>query len=183
MICMRLRNRRRSRLPSDARSMPSNRTLAAGRFDQPQDCPAGGRLAAAAFADEAERLAAVDVEADAVDGADVIDRPAEEATPDGEMDLRFSTARSGRVFSATHVVSAARGVCSHGWPIAASSDFGCSSAPRPSAVSSRKRSAVIFFSRIRISPSIRSTAMKSSTVGRRRYFVSSRGRQASRPFV
>ena len=34
-----------------------------------------------------------------------------------------------------------------------------------------------------VSPSLRRSSMKSSTVGRRRYFVSSRGRQASRPFV
>ena len=98
--------------------------LAARGFDQPQQCPAGGRLAAAAFAHEAERLAFVDLETDAIDSADVIDRRGR-AVHDctGKWTVRFSTSRSGRVFSATAVVSAARGVCSQGWPIAASSDL------------------------------------------------------------
>ena len=39
------------------------------------------------FADEAERLAAVDVEADVVDGADVVDRASEDAAADGEMNF------------------------------------------------------------------------------------------------
>ena len=42
--------------------------LAAGRLEQPGEQPAGGRLAAAGLADQAERLARADVEVDAVDG-------------------------------------------------------------------------------------------------------------------
>ncbi len=61
---------------------------AAGRLDQPQDRPAGGGLAAAALADQAERLPAVDVEADAVDGSDMIDHAREDASADGKVDLQ-----------------------------------------------------------------------------------------------
>ena len=47
----------------------------AGRLDGAQDAARGGGLAAAALADQAERLALVDVEVDAVDRAHVADRP------------------------------------------------------------------------------------------------------------
>ena len=41
--------------------------LARGRLDEPQDAAPGGRLAAAGFADEPQRLAGADLEADTVD--------------------------------------------------------------------------------------------------------------------
>ena len=53
--------------------------LAAGGGDQAEDRAADGRLAAAGFADEAERLARRDVEADAVDGLHVADGAREHA--------------------------------------------------------------------------------------------------------
>ena len=43
--------------------------LAGRRLDQPQDAAAGRRLAAARFADQAERFSLLDREADVVDGA------------------------------------------------------------------------------------------------------------------
>ena len=48
---------------------PSKRDLAAGRLFEPQDQPADRGLAAAGFADQAERLAGIDVEADVLDRA------------------------------------------------------------------------------------------------------------------
>ena len=56
-----------------------------GRLDEPQDEPTDGRLAAARLADQAERLAAPDVEADAVDGLDRGDRPLHDPAPDREV--------------------------------------------------------------------------------------------------
>ena len=50
-------------------SWPSKLDRAAGRLEQPGEQPAGGGLAAAGLADQAERLALADVEVDAVDRA------------------------------------------------------------------------------------------------------------------
>jgi hypothetical protein len=58
--------------------------LPGGRLDGPHDAARGGRLAAAALPHEAECLALVDVEVDAVDRADVTHRPLPEAAPDRE---------------------------------------------------------------------------------------------------
>ena len=58
MICIFCRRCRKSLLPTVREVDAVVEHLAAGRFDQPQDRPAGGRFAAARFADEAERLAA-----------------------------------------------------------------------------------------------------------------------------
>ena len=64
---------RSSLAPSVVSSVPSKRTEPAGRLEQLQDAVAGGRLARAGLADEPERLALGDVEADAVDRLDVVD--------------------------------------------------------------------------------------------------------------
>ena len=53
--------------------MPSNTMPPAGRVDEPDDGPAGRRLAAARLADQAERLAALHGERDAIDRPDVAD--------------------------------------------------------------------------------------------------------------
>jgi hypothetical protein len=58
--------------------------LAAGRVDGAQDAARGGGLAAARFADQAQRLALVQGEVDPVDGADMTDGALEEALGDGE---------------------------------------------------------------------------------------------------
>ena len=60
-------------------SLPVELDRAAGRLDQPDQQPAGGRLAAAGLADQAERLAAPDVEVDPVDRPDRADLPAQQA--------------------------------------------------------------------------------------------------------
>ena len=64
--------------------------LAAGGLVQAQERAADGRLAASGLADEPERLAALDLERDAVDGlhvADVAvhDDPASDREPDAEV--------------------------------------------------------------------------------------------------
>ena len=64
---------------------------AAGRVEQPQQQAAGGRLAAAGLADEAERLAALDVERDAVDGVHGADLLAEDH-PGGEREVLLEIA-------------------------------------------------------------------------------------------
>ena len=51
-------------------SSPSNMMQPVGLVDQPHHHRRGGRLAAAGFADQADALAAIDGEADAVDGAE-----------------------------------------------------------------------------------------------------------------
>ena len=55
------------------------------RLDEPQDEPADRRLAAARLADEPERLAPPDLEADAVDRLDRGDRPLQDPAPDREV--------------------------------------------------------------------------------------------------
>src|SRR6185295_4996668 len=59
--------------------------LARRRLDQPQDAAPGGGLAAARFADEAERLAGGDVEAHVIDGVDAIDLAREDPAADREI--------------------------------------------------------------------------------------------------
>jgi hypothetical protein len=56
-----------------------------GRIDQPQQQAPDGRLAAARLADEAEGLAAPDVERHAVDGLHLADRALQDAAPDREV--------------------------------------------------------------------------------------------------
>src|SRR3989442_6203601 len=53
--------------------------------DDPQDGSADGRLAAARFADQPERLARVDVEGHVVDGVDVADGPPQDAAAHREV--------------------------------------------------------------------------------------------------
>ena len=62
--------------------------LPARRLDGPHDAPCGGRLPAAAFSDQTERLAFVDVKIDAVHRADMAYRPLPEALPDREELLK-----------------------------------------------------------------------------------------------
>ena len=54
-------------------------------FDQAQYQPAHGGFAAAGFADQRQRLAGVDVKADAIDGLDERRRPPEQRTLRDEM--------------------------------------------------------------------------------------------------
>ena len=63
--------------------------LAARRFDQPQNRPAGRRLAAARFADEAQRLARIDVEANAVDRLHVVDHTGQDAAANWKIDFEI----------------------------------------------------------------------------------------------
>ena len=67
----------------DALAVDAN--LAGGRVDQLQDRLAGGRLAAAALADETQGLALGDVERDAVDRMDLPDRALQQPLLDREM--------------------------------------------------------------------------------------------------
>ncbi len=56
-----------------------------GRLDETEEEAADRRLAAAGLADEPDRLAVVDVEADAIDGPDVADVAREQAAADREV--------------------------------------------------------------------------------------------------
>ena len=60
-------------------SVPSNADRAGGGLEQPQQRAADGRLAAAALADQAQRLARRDREGDAVHRVDLAGDAAEEA--------------------------------------------------------------------------------------------------------
>src|SRR5204863_6510227 len=78
--------------------------LAAGRIDRAQDAARGGGLAAAALADQAERLALLEDEVDAVDGADMADHRLEESARDREeflqaADLEQRVAHAGSAMS------------------------------------------------------------------------------------
>ena len=67
--------------------MPSRRMRAARRRLQAEDRQRERRLAAAGFADEAEALALLELEIDAVDGVQQRDRlPAEKCPPTVKMD-------------------------------------------------------------------------------------------------
>ena len=79
-ICIRVRAARICFAPSAVRSVPSKHTDPR-RGRELHDRPTGGGLAAAGLADDAERLAAQDVEADPGDGAD-----GQPGAPDGELD-------------------------------------------------------------------------------------------------
>ena len=57
MICMSRASARSSSLPSAVTFLPFEPDLARGRLDQAQDAAPGGALAAARFADQAQRLA------------------------------------------------------------------------------------------------------------------------------
>ena len=59
--------------------------LAGGRLDQFEDRLAGGRLAAAALADEAKGLTLGDIEGDAVDRVNLADGALQQAFADREM--------------------------------------------------------------------------------------------------
>ena len=61
---------------------------AAGRLDEPEDAPAHRRLAAAAFADEAERSSLGDREAHAIHRPHAADLPAHEALPHRKVRLQ-----------------------------------------------------------------------------------------------
>ena len=81
------------------------------RLVQPQDGAADRRLAAARLADEPDRLAAVDRQRHAVDGADVADVPVEdEAALDREVDLELVELeqRPAAVRCDRHAVAAVR---------------------------------------------------------------------------
>ena len=101
---------------------PVEDDAAAGRLDQAQQHAADGGLAAAGLADEAERLAPADGEADVVDGLDLADLAMQDAADDGEvlgqvLDLderrrratRFRMRRSWRGVTGGRVQRGARG--------------------------------------------------------------------------
>ena len=73
---------------------PSSRISPAVGWTRPRICAGGRGFAAARFADEAERLAGLDVEADAIDGADDT-LGAEEAAADAEVDFQVANGEEG----------------------------------------------------------------------------------------
>ena len=88
MICIRRRSGRSSLsvIVDDVAAAEDHR--AGGRLGQAQDRPAERRLAAAGLADEAEDLARLDLEVDAVDRVDVADLAAEDPADDREVLLQ-----------------------------------------------------------------------------------------------
>ncbi len=82
MICIWRRNFLRSSPFSAEDVLAVERRRSRGRRDQADERPAEGRLAAAGLADEPEDLAALDLEADVVDGLHVADLAAEDAAVD-----------------------------------------------------------------------------------------------------
>ena len=85
MICIRRRYGFRSAPLSVVMSLAVEPDRARRRLDEPQQQPPDRRLAAARFADEAERLAARDLEAHAVDRLDDGDRPLQDPAADREV--------------------------------------------------------------------------------------------------
>ncbi len=79
--------------PSDVGTLEPD--FARTRLDQPQDAAAGGRLAAARFADQPQRLALADVEAHAVDGMDAVDLAREHAAGHGKVLLEVLYGQQG----------------------------------------------------------------------------------------
>jgi hypothetical protein len=68
MICISRRRERISRSFNAVMSFSRKKNLACRGFEQPQQQPADGRLAAARLADQRQRLALGELEAHAVDG-------------------------------------------------------------------------------------------------------------------
>ena len=96
MICISRRAAFSSR-PRERREVAAvEDDLARGRLDQPEQRPPERRLAAARLADQAERLAAADLEVDAVDGLHVADRAPQEPLLDREVLLEPRARRAGR---------------------------------------------------------------------------------------
>ena len=70
--------------------LPFEPDLAGGRFDEPDGGASEGGLAATAFADEADRFARRDGQADVVDGAHEVLGGTEQARFNREMDFEVS---------------------------------------------------------------------------------------------
>ena len=85
MICIARRSARSAPASSVPRSVPSNTHAPGGRLDQAQHQPAEGGLAAARFADHAQRLAGLQREVDAVDRAHRAADAAEQPAPHREV--------------------------------------------------------------------------------------------------
>ena len=85
MICIRRRYGLRSAPLSAVRSTPSKRDRPGRRLDEAQQQPPDRGLAAARLADQAQGLAATDLEADAVDRLDLADGALEDAAADREV--------------------------------------------------------------------------------------------------
>ena len=81
MICMSRRSARSSSRVERRDVLALEPDLARGRLDQAQDAAAGRRLAAARFADQAQRLARGEVEAHAVDRVHALDLAREACRP------------------------------------------------------------------------------------------------------
>jgi hypothetical protein len=101
MICMSRASARSSSLVARVTSLPFEPDLARGRLEQAQDAAPGCALAASRFADEAERLAGHQIEADAADRMDVLDLAAEPAAGDREALDQVLDPQQRRVHAAT----------------------------------------------------------------------------------
>src|SRR5215467_14844477 len=73
------------------------------RLEQPQHGARHRRLAAPALADEPQRLAFVDLEADPVDRVDLPDGAADDASLDGEMFLEVGDLQHGDAHEAAPI--------------------------------------------------------------------------------
>src|SRR6266545_4102321 len=109
-----LASRDRRQLPPEEAHRPG------GRLQELEDAVSRRRLARAGLADQAERLAGVDVERDVVDGLDVVDRPVDEhALLHREVLLQVPNAEEGLV-AVTRPRCAFEEVCHlapTGWPM------------------------------------------------------------------
>ena len=76
--------------------------FAGGGLDEFQDGAAGGGFAAAGFADEAEGVALINLEANAVDSLHGIGRAAPQAFVHGEMDGEVAHLEQGFLVFADH---------------------------------------------------------------------------------
>ena len=113
MICIRRRYGRRSAPWSVGDVLAVEHDGAGGGVDEPQEQPPDGGLAAARLAHQAERLAALDDEIDAVHGAHLGDGPLEHAGAHGEgldeaLDLDQGRRMAGRRRSGGASVTGAR---------------------------------------------------------------------------
>ena len=95
MICISRRNGFISRLLKPRDVLPADADRAVGRLDQPQDGAADGGFAAAGLADQAERLALADREADAIDRQHVLGRAPKKPFLIGKCFFSPSTTSTG----------------------------------------------------------------------------------------
>ena len=113
MICISRLNARSSEVPIEFTSASLEPDLSRRRLDETENRAPGGRLAAPRLADDAQRLAARDVEGDVADGLNRAHLAREHALLDGKGFLEVSYGKQRR--SSVHAAATPSSTTSGAW--------------------------------------------------------------------